>query len=156
MRVLIGRLAGATGVSAKTIRFWESQGLLKAPARTSGGYRDYAEGMVTRVEFILAAQRAGLTLRQIGEILTIRDGGQPPCEHTAALVTQRLSDVDQRMAELTHTRTSLIALQRRLMDLEPMDCDGTNICSAIKGTHRISATHTTFQTPPPNSESHTD
>lgn len=142
MCVLIGMLAGATGVSPKTIRFWESQGLLKTPARTPGGYRDYTEGTVARVEFILAAQRAGLALRQIGEILAIRDGGRPPCEHTAALVTQRLSDIDQRMSELTHTRASLIAVQRRLMDLEPMDCDGTNVCSAIRRpTEDLSDTH---------------
>ena len=40
--MLIGALADATGVPAKTLRYWEAEGLLHEPARTTGGYRDYA------------------------------------------------------------------------------------------------------------------
>jgi DNA-binding transcriptional MerR regulator len=76
--MLIGALAKATGVPAKTLRYWEAEGLLPAPARTDGGYRDYPVETADRVAFIRHAQSAGLTLRQIGEILAIRDDGHPP------------------------------------------------------------------------------
>lgn len=79
--MLIGDLGAAAGLSAKTIRFYEQFGLLPAPPRTPGGYRDYPAGATSRLAFIRRAQAAGLTLAEIGNILHIRDGGQAPC-HT--------------------------------------------------------------------------
>lgn len=129
--MLIGRVAEATGVTTKTLRFWEGQGLLHPPARTAAGYRDFPDDVVDRVAFILAAQNAGLSLRQISEILAIRDGGQPPCTHTAELVEERLADIQQRMAELHRMHTALQQIRTRLDALDPTRCDGTAICSAI-------------------------
>ncbi|MGI9018438.1 MAG: heavy metal-responsive transcriptional regulator [Euzebya sp.] len=131
MQVLIGQLAATTGVPAKTLRFWEDEGLLQPPSRTSAGYRDYASPAVDRVHFILSAQAAGLTLRQIGEIIAIHDAGSPPCPHAATLVADRLSDIETRLLELTQARQNLQAVQRRLQLLDPADCDSSVICSAI-------------------------
>jgi len=129
--MLIGHLAAATGVTTKTLRFYEDEALLAAPARTPAGYRDYPDEAIDRVRFIRHAQAAGLTLDHIGQVLTIRDGGEPPCDHVARLVDQRLADVERRLAELEHTRTELHALKLRLDDLDPADCDDTGICVAI-------------------------
>lgn len=127
----IGALADATGVPAKTLRYWEAEGLLHEPDRTPSGYRDYQPQAADRVAFIRHAQAAGLTLRQIGDILAIRDDGQPPCEHAAALVDQRIADVEDRLSELQHTRAALRELRRRLAALDPADCDPATVCSAI-------------------------
>lgn len=129
--MLIGALAARTGVPTKTLRYWEDEGLVPPPDRTAGGYRDYPDATVDRVAFIRRAQAAGLTLRQIGEILLIRDDGQPPCAHTARLVDERLSDVESRLAELAHTRTALRNLRERLGRLDPADCDAATVCSAM-------------------------
>ncbi len=128
--MLIGELATATGVSTKTLRFYEADGLLPEPDRTAAGYRVYTETAVDRVRFIRKAKAAGLTLAQIREILTIRDGGQAPCEHVAGLVDQRIEHLDRRLAELEHTRTELLALRVRLDTLEPADCRD-EVCVAI-------------------------
>jgi DNA-binding transcriptional MerR regulator len=128
--LLIGELATATGVSTKTLRFYETDGLLPEPDRTPAGYRDYPDTAIDRVVFIRQAQAAGLTLAQIRQILTIRDGGQPPCGHVADLVEQRIEQLGQRLAELEHTRTELLALQTRLDTLDPADCR-EDICIAI-------------------------
>lgn len=128
--MLIGELATRTGVSPKTLRFYENDGLLPEPERTPAGYRDYPDTAVERVAFIRRAQAAGLTLAQIRQILTIRDGGQPPCDHVADLVDQRIEQLDRRLAELEHTRTELLALQARLDNLDPDDCRD-DICVAI-------------------------
>ncbi len=127
----IGEVADATGVTAKTLRFYESDGLLPEPARTSGGYRDYPTEAVGRVTFIRRAQAAGLTLAQIREILAVRDHGHPPCEHVAALVERRLHDVDRRLEELQGTRRELLALRQRLDELDPADCGSGTVCAAI-------------------------
>lgn len=132
--MLIGALAQTTGVPAKTLRYWESEGLVSSPDRTAGGYRDYPGDTVDRVTFIRRAQAAGLTLRQISSILLIHDAGQPPCTHTADLVDERLADVDARLAELEQTRTALRTLRARLGRLDPAGCDAATICSAIDTT----------------------
>ncbi|GGN89295.1 hypothetical protein GCM10011579_084000 [Streptomyces albiflavescens] len=56
-----GELAAASGLTAKTIRFYEQAGLLPEPPRTSGGYRDYPPQATQRLAFIREAQAAGLT-----------------------------------------------------------------------------------------------
>jgi DNA-binding transcriptional MerR regulator len=122
--VLIGELARRAGTTAKTLRFYEDEGLLPEPARTPSGYRDYLPDAVERVVFIRDGQAAGFTLRQIGQILGIRDGGQPPCEHVGQLIDQRLGEIVQRIAELEQTRAHLRKLARRTRELDPADCGG--------------------------------
>ena len=129
--MLIGELADATGVSTKTLRFYEGEGLLHEPDRTAGGYRDYRPDVIDRVGFIRHAQAAGLTLRQIAEILQVRDGGRAPCGHVAGLVDDRLADVEERLAELRATRTQLRKLRDRLDGLDPADCPPDDICIAV-------------------------
>ena len=129
--MLIGELARRTRTTAKTLRFYEDEGLLPEPDRRNSGYRDYPAGAVDRVAFIRDAQKAGFTLRQIGQILDIRDGGEPPCEHVGQLIDQRLDEVERRMAELRQTRAHLQQLARRTRELDPVDCGG--YCHIIQG-----------------------
>lgn len=67
----IGELAAATGMTANTLRFYEDRGLLPVADRTSNGYREYAQHTVNRLEFVRRGRTAGLTLSQIGGILTV-------------------------------------------------------------------------------------
>src|SRR5260370_14125207 len=121
-KMRIGEAAGHAGVPAKTIRFWEDQHLLPAPARTAAGYRDYDPGIVERLAFIRHAQAAGLTLEHIRQVLGIRDGGQPPCVHVTGLIAQRLGEGDSRLAELTRTPDQLGVLAARSPAPVPADC----------------------------------
>jgi DNA-binding transcriptional MerR regulator len=127
----IGEAAGRAGVTAKTVRFWEEQHLLPAPARTAAGYRDYDQGIVERLAFIRHAQAAGLTLEHIRQVIDLRDGGQPPCVHVTGLISQRLGEVNARLAELTRTRDQLVVLAARAAAQDPADCRG--YCSIIAG-----------------------
>ncbi|HEX6197810.1 MAG TPA: heavy metal-responsive transcriptional regulator [Jiangellaceae bacterium] len=126
----IGELAAQTGTTAKTLRFYEAEGLLPEPGRTTSSYRDYRPDAAQRVVFIRDAQRAGFTLRQIRQILDIRDGGEPPCEHVGQLIEQRIGEVEQRLAELTQTKAHLQELAQRTRDLDPADCAG--YCAIIQ------------------------
>ncbi len=129
--MLIGELAAATGVTTKTLRYYESEGLLPEPDRTHAGYRDYSPDVVDRVAFIRQAQVAGLTLGQIAQILAIRDDGRAPCHHVAQLVEDRLADVEQHLRELHETRSHLLRLRQRLDGLDPADCHPGSVCSAV-------------------------
>ncbi|MEO3750012.1 heavy metal-responsive transcriptional regulator [Streptomyces sp. B6B3] len=103
----IGTLAHSAGVTTKTIRFYERSGLLPEPPRTPSGYRDYPPESAERLEFIRAAQAAGLSLREIRLVLRVRDGGVPHCASTAELLAAQLRRVEQRILDLTRTRDAL-------------------------------------------------
>ena len=74
-RLRIGELAKTVGVEPDTIRFYEREGLLSEPNRTASGYRVYDESAVDRMRFIQGAQRLGLRLADIRDLLTVRDTG---------------------------------------------------------------------------------
>lgn len=110
----IGDLATASGLTTKTIRFYEQTGLLPAPPRTSGGYRDYPEQTEARLAFIRDAQDAGLTLADV-----------------TVLIDQRLVDIERRMAELAKTRDALRGLARRAAATDPATCGQDEICTIL-------------------------
>ncbi|MFD4863562.1 heavy metal-responsive transcriptional regulator [Streptomyces atratus] len=128
----IGDLAARTGLTTKTIRFYESSGLLPSPPRTPGGYRDYAGDTATRLAFIRDAQRAGLTLAEIRSILALRDDGHAPCTHVTDLIHEHLDDIDRRMAELAATREALRDVAARAATTDPATCGADDICTILK------------------------
>jgi DNA-binding transcriptional MerR regulator len=113
-RYYIGRVAAATGLTAKTLRYYEKLGLLSQAERTASGYRVYSASEIRRLGFIVKAKRLGLTLRDIREILAIRDGGQVPCIHVQTLIHRKVRELDRRIVELTTLRRELRGLARRL------------------------------------------
>ncbi len=113
MALTITDLAADLGVSSDTLRYYERSGLISSAGRTPAGYRLYESQVAERVRFIKAAQRSGLRLRDIEELLAIMDTGNCPCGHTADLVEKRLYEVDEEIARLESLRSSLIRLRRR-------------------------------------------
>jgi DNA-binding transcriptional MerR regulator len=103
-------LADRAGVRPDTIRYYERAGLLPQPPRSPAGYRQYDEAMVDRAQFIKGAQRLGLRLREIAELLEINDHGQCPCGHTEDLVRRRVVELDAEIARLLDTRQRLVKL----------------------------------------------
>lgn len=72
---LIGDVAGELRVNPKTIRYYESMGLIPAPSRNRSGYRVFADEDIERLEFILRAKRLDFSLEHIGEILKVSERG---------------------------------------------------------------------------------
>ena len=127
----IGELARKTGLTAKTIRYYESIGLIPEPDRESNDYRQYSDGAIDRLLFIRDAQATGLTLTEIASILELREGGQRTCSHVVGLLEQHLTDLDQRLRELRRTRKQLAALTERARPLDPSDCTDPIRCQTI-------------------------
>lgn len=126
-------LAARTGVAARTIRFYETEGLLPAPARTESGYRRYSEADAARLQFIVGAKTLGLTLEQIREILELRDRGAPCCDQVSHLLEERLSDLDRRIAELVALRDDLRSY-KNAVDRDAM-ASGVD-CAHVEGAAR--------------------
>jgi DNA-binding transcriptional MerR regulator len=122
----VGELADAVGVSTDTVRYYERAGLLPAPARTASGYRVYGDGAVDRLRFIQGAQRLGLRLREISDLLAIRDTGVCPCEPAEHLLRRRLAELDAEMARLAALRKQMVAMVEALPSAEcPPPSPGT-------------------------------
>ncbi|MCM2423709.1 MerR family transcriptional regulator [Streptomyces sp. RKAG293] len=104
----IGELAARTGVSERSLRYYEQQGLL-ASDRTPGGHRDFAERAVDRVIRIQELYAAGLHSSKIARILPCmrdEDGGPSVCatpELVAELTTER-DRIDRMINELLRSR----------------------------------------------------
>lgn len=109
----IGELAERQGVTTKAIRFYESIGLLPDPERTPSGYRAYGEADAERLAFIKTAQRLGLSLDEIKEIIAFRDRGERPCGYVADVLRRQVSDLDRRIREMRALRDELKHLQAR-------------------------------------------
>jgi DNA-binding transcriptional MerR regulator len=127
----IGELASRSGVSTKTIRYYEDIGVVPAPQRSASGYREYDETALDRLAFIRAAQAVGLSLGEIRSIVALRDGGDTPCGYVLDLLRSRAGELDRRIAELHSLRGELDRLVERAGGLDPADCDPSGICHII-------------------------
>lgn len=105
----IGELSRATGASARSLRYYEEQGLLSS-VRRSNGYREYGEEAVRQVAFIHDLYRAGLPSQIIRDILPCTAPTPPPGE-----CTQLLARVRQVRDELARQEQQ-IAQRREMLD----------------------------------------
>ncbi|MBY8345377.1 MerR family transcriptional regulator [Streptomyces spinosirectus] len=107
----IGELARRTGVSERSLRYYETQGLLSSD-RTPGGHRDYPERAVDRVIRIQELYAAGLHSEKIRQLLPcMRDGdGGPSAIATPRLVADLTAErdrIDRMIADLIRSRDTL-------------------------------------------------
>jgi DNA-binding transcriptional MerR regulator len=123
----VGQLARATGVPAKTIRYYEQVGVLPVPRRSEAGYRHYSRHDVHRLLFIRRARALGLSLATLKALTVELDSGacltmRPRLQ---ALVTEQLRAVQQQIAEF-HVLARQLAqvLQRLQTPLPTSHADG--------------------------------
>ncbi|HHN72453.1 MAG TPA: MerR family transcriptional regulator, partial [Thermopetrobacter sp.] len=96
----IGRLARAAGSAVQTVRWYEQQGLMPPPARTSGGQRRYDESALRRLLFIRHARDLGFSIADIRALLTLADSPAAPCAEADAIARRQLAATRRRIAEL--------------------------------------------------------
>lgn len=117
----VGQLARATGVPAKTIRYYEQVGVLPVPRRSDAGYRHYSRHDVHRLLFIRRARALGLILASLKALMTELDNGEcltmRPRLH--ALVTEQLRTVQQQIAEFQVLEQQLTQVLQRLQTTAP-------------------------------------
>jgi MerR family transcriptional regulator, Zn(II)-responsive regulator of zntA len=125
----IGELATAVELNPKTIRYYEAIGLLPAAPRNASGYRVYGTAERDRLRFIAKAKAIGFTLREIGQILATRDGGNEPCPYLGELLADKLATIDTQVRLLGEIRQELLALQA---EMAVTACSSTPICGPIE------------------------
>lgn len=106
----IGEVSAATGLDVETVRYYEREGLLRAPARESNGYRRYGREHVERLSFIRHCRSLDVGLHDIKRLLDLLDDPSARCDDADRLVEQQLARVHARI-------DSLQALERQLVEL---------------------------------------
>jgi len=103
----IGEVARRSGVASSALRYYEERGLI-SPERTGAGHRRYRRAVIRRVAFIVFAQRIGLSLEEIGELLEQLPADRAPNRRDwGRLSSTWTARIDERIAELERLKVGL-------------------------------------------------
>ena len=127
----IGQFAELTGVDARTIRYYESVGLLPEPDRTESNYRSYDQDDAERVAFIRAARTLGLGIDEIREVLAFQERGEAPCAYVRRVINSKAHEVDHQIEELERLRKELRRLSRLARNLPDPSADA-GVCHILE------------------------
>ncbi len=103
----IGEAAARSDVTAKTIRYYESIGLIDAVPRTEGGYRSYAATDVAFLRFIRRARGLGFSVQNVANLLALYRDRNRASADVKALALEHLEEIDRKLAELKSMRNTL-------------------------------------------------
>jgi MerR family copper efflux transcriptional regulator len=136
----IQEFAQLTGLSTKTIRYYESIGILPSPRRAPNGYREYSEQDLERARFVSGIRSLDLSLDEIGEILAMQDRREAPCRALLNLIEQKAEQIDERIRLLKQMEDDLRQLHKLGLTFPTNDIDGKDcICHLVSEHAHVSA-----------------
>jgi len=118
----IGAAARASGVPAKTIRYYEDIGLIPPAARAGNGYRDYAQRDVETLRFIHRARGLGFPIKDVASLVRLWQDRSRASADVKALALRQIADVEVRIAELEAIRRTLLHLTERCHGDDRPEC----------------------------------
>lgn len=130
----IGELARHTGTPVETIRYYEREGLLAAPARSDANYRLYGPEHLERLQFIRHCRSLDMTLEEIRKLLALRDAPAESCGAVNELLDRHIGHVAARIAELHALQEQLAALRGRCQSAQ-----ATRDCQILQGLGGVDA-----------------
>ncbi len=126
----IGDVTKLLGISADTLRYYEKIGLLPAINRTDSGIRVYLERDLSRLRFIRRAQKMQFSLKEIAELLKMREDPQHARDEVRILTRSKLSEVEEHLDDLQFLRNEL----QLLLNLCTASEEGCPIIEGINET----------------------
>jgi DNA-binding transcriptional MerR regulator len=128
--IRIGDVAKLTGISVDALRYYDREGLLPSPVRSPNGARRFPPDVVSRVRFVKQAQAAGLTLRDIKQLVAVQRGrGRGACQRMRSVMSERLEEIDGRVQQLQVFR-GLLERYRSACD-EALACGDDPACPSL-------------------------
>jgi MerR family transcriptional regulator, copper efflux regulator len=118
----IGQASDQSGIPAKTIRYYESIGLIRPADRTTGNYRDYDDSAVHVLQFLKRARAFGFSIDECRELLSLyQDRGRSSAD-VKAIAERRIDEIDRKVRELLALRGTLGQLIERCHGDDRPDC----------------------------------
>jgi Cu(I)-responsive transcriptional regulator len=102
----IGTAARQSGLPPKTIRYYEEIGLLTAD-RAAQGYRDYSSEDIHRLRFVQRSRSLGFSVEECRQLLSLYTDRDRASADVKAIATEKLGEIDRKIAELTGLREML-------------------------------------------------
>lgn len=118
----IGQAAQRSGVPPKTIRYYESVGLISPAARGENNYRGYGDKEVEILRFISRARRLGFSLSDVEKLLALYCDRRRPSREVKRLARRHVDDVDRRIADLITIKKALLLLVEKCSGDDRPDC----------------------------------
>ena len=118
----ISKAAEATGLTAKTIRYYESIGLMAPAHRKANGYRDYDSEHIRQLNFLRHSRELGFSLEECGELLGLYQKSDRRSADVKAMALARIDDIEQKIAQLQTMRDSLKELASCCHGNDQPDC----------------------------------
>jgi Cd(II)/Pb(II)-responsive transcriptional regulator len=106
----IGELARQAGVDVQTVRYYEREGLLDAPARTGSGYRTYGAEHLERLNFVRHCRSLDMPLAEIKRLIQLSRDARVSCEQVDTLIRAHLQRVRTKLAALQGLEQQLATL----------------------------------------------
>ncbi|WP_051609769.1 Cu(I)-responsive transcriptional regulator [Terasakiella pusilla] len=103
----ISKVSKLTGVSSKTIRYYESINLMPPPARAENGYRDYSNTDVEILKFIQSARKMGFPLKDVSNLLELWQDKNRASRDVRLLAQSHIVEIEGRIQELQNIRDTL-------------------------------------------------
>ena len=118
----IGQAASLSGVTAKTIRYYESIGLIEAAPRTDSGYRSYGDTDVAFLRFIHRARSLGFSVNDVAGLLTLYRDKERASADVKSVAQRHMSDIEDKIRALESIRKTLGHLVDKCHGDERPDC----------------------------------
>lgn len=135
----IQEFAQLTGLPTKTIRYYETIGILSSPRRAPNGYREYSEQDLARARFVAGARSLDLSLDEIREILAMQDRREAPCRTLLDLIEHKANYIEERIRLLKQMEVDLRELHQLGLTFPTDDVDGKNcICHLVSEHSSVS------------------
>lgn len=105
--MIIGEAAKKSGMSAKTIRYYEEIGLVQPDRDPQSGYRDYSEEDVHNLTFLHRARDLGFSVKQCRDLLSLYQDRERASSDVKAIAQSHLEDIGRKISELQEMEQTL-------------------------------------------------
>jgi Cu(I)-responsive transcriptional regulator len=120
--MMIGQAAQRSGVPPKTIRYYESVGLVSPAARGENNYRGYGDKEVEILRFINRARGLGFSLKEVEKLLELYRDRSRPSREVKHLALRHIDDLDRKIAELKTIKKAILHLVEKCRGDDRPDC----------------------------------
>ncbi|MGR5065508.1 Cu(I)-responsive transcriptional regulator [Photobacterium sp. DNB22_13_2] len=118
----ISEVAQQTGLTTKTIRFYEDKGIISPPGRAANGYRQYSAKHIDELHLIRRSRLVGFTLDEGRELLAFSRDPLRRSADVKAKAEQKLVEIDEKIKELLEMKQTLEALTKQCPGDEGASC----------------------------------
>ena len=118
----IGQAAKISGLTVKTVRYYDNIGLVKAYQNSDNQYRVYSKDDIAKLQFICRARRFGFSIYECRELLSLYQDKNRPSREVKELALEKLSKIDNKLDELQNLRNQLYHLSKSCSGDDRPDC----------------------------------